>query len=335
MIAWRPKRLPSMEADADILVSVIIPTFNRAGTFRRSVDSVVAQTYRPLQLVIVNDGSTDDTSAELAKLEPEVRAAGIEPLFTNQANGGCASARNEAVRKSTGEYIAFLDDDDEWLPDKIAKQVAELQRTGTDACCTQARKIMSDREIIQPSSPERLLQGTCPGAFMDGSMDAHLITLVVARAMWEKTGEFDTELKTGSDTEWIARLCHFANFCAVPEILAVYTYSDSALSRVDSMDAEIKRDARRELALDKLMAKCAGLPNWDEQAWRRRAAKVYDDSVKHRLYAGDLIGAREVFARGMELTGGTDPLPRVKRKLRKAWWLSLVGAKLKHPKLKS
>lgn len=316
-------------------VSVIIPTYNRAGEFRRSVDSVIAQTYRPLQLVIVNDGSSDNTAEVLAALEPEVRKAGIEPTFINQQNGGCASARNEALRNATGDYFAFLDDDDEWLPTKIEKQVAELQRSHADACCTQARKIVTSKEIIQPLTPDRLLQGVCPGEFMDGRRDAHLITLVVARGMWDKAGEFDTELKTGSDTEWIARLCHFASFCAVPEVLAVYTYSDSALSRVDSMEAELKRDSRRELALDKLKANCAALSNWDEQAWRRRAAKVYDDSVKHRLYAGDLQGAREVFEHAIQLTDGTDPLPRLKRKLRKAWWLSLVGAKLKHPKLKS
>jgi glycosyltransferase involved in cell wall biosynthesis len=318
---------------ASKLVSVIIPTYNRAGAFRRSVDSVLAQTYRPLQLVIVNDGSTDGTAGALAALEPAVREAGGEPGFINQQNGGCASARNEALKHATGDYFAFLDDDDEWLPTKIEKQVAELQSTGADACCTQARKLVTRGEIIQPPTPDRLLLGVCPGAFMDGSMDAHLITLVVKRELWETVGEFDTGLKTGSDTEWIARLCHFANFCAVPEVLAVYVYSDNALSRVDSMEAELQRDARRELALDRIRQKCAELPNWDEQAWRRRAAKVYDQSVKHRLYAGDLKGAREVFERGMELTDGTEPLPRLSRKLRKAWWLALIGKRLKHPKL--
>ncbi|MBZ0135242.1 MAG: glycosyltransferase [Planctomycetes bacterium] len=316
------------------LVSVIIPTYNRASEFHRSVDSVVAQTWRPLQLVLVNDGSTDNTSEAMTFIEPKVRDAGVEPLFINQPNGGCASARNTAVNRSTGAYFAFLDDDDEWLPTKIEKQVAEVQRTDADACCTQARKLVTRGEIIQPPDPANLIRGVNPGRYMDRTLDAHLITLLVARTMWEVVGEFDTDLKTGSDTEWIARLSHYANFCAVPEILAVYTYSDTALSRIDSMDAELARDARRRLALEKIKQKCAHLPNWDEQAWRKRAAGAYSDFVKHLLYAGDLPSARRMYDEGMRITGAAEPLPGVKRKLRKAWWLSLVGKRLRHPKLR-
>lgn len=319
----------------DPVVSVIIPTFNRAGELHRPVDSVIAQTYRPIQLIVINDGSSDDTRAAMDELEKKVHDAGIEPTFLHQANAGCASARNAGFDNVAGEYFSFLDDDDEWLPEKLAKQVAELQSSGADACCAQARKIITRGEIIQPPSAEGLLRGVEPGRFMDGRNDAHLITLVVRTEMLEEVGRFDTELKTGSDTEWIARLCHFARFCAVPEVLAVYTHSDSALSRVDSVQAELARDARRELALDKIRQKCAHLPNWDEGSWRRRAARVYDESVKHRLYAGDLKGARETFERGMKLTGGTPPLPRVKRKMRKARLLALFGRRLAHPKLKA
>lgn len=316
------------------LTSVIIPTFNRAGEMHRSVESVISQSYRPIQLVVINDGSDDNTREVMDALETRVREAGIEPAFIHKDNGGCASARNLGFDNVKGEFFAFLDDDDEWLPDKLTKQIAELQRTDADACCTQARKIITRGEKIQPPKGEQLLRGIQPGLFLDGRRDAHLITLVVKTEMLKQVGAFDIDLKTGSDTEWIARLCHFADFCAVPEILAVYTHSDTALSRVADMEGELKRDARRELALDKIKQKCAGLPNWNEDSWRRRAAKVYDESVKHRLYAGDVKGARDVFRRGMDLTGGADPLPRVKRKIRKARWLALIGKRLKHPKLK-
>lgn len=318
----------------DPTVSVIIPTFNRAGEMHRSVESVIAQTYRPIQLIVIDDGSSDNTPAVMAGLDERVRAAGIEPTFVRQENGGCARARNTGFEHVKGEYFAFLDDDDEWTPEKLEKQVGELARTGADACCCQARKVITRGEIIQPPTGERLLRGIEPGPYLDGRRDAHLITLVVKTDLLDKVGVFETELKTGSDTEWIARLCHHAEFCAVPEVLAVYVYSDSALSRVDSMEAELKRDARRELALAKIRQKCKDLPNWDEASWRRRAAGVYDESVKHRLYAGDIPGAKEVFRRGMELTAGTDPLPRVRRKIRKARWLALFGKRLVHPKLK-
>jgi glycosyltransferase involved in cell wall biosynthesis len=314
------------------LVSVIVPTFYRAAILPRTAGFVLAQTYRPLELVIVNDGSKDDTVAVLAQLESTVRAAGVEPAFHTLQNGGCAGARNHAVRQAKGEYVAFLDDDDEWLPEKLAKQMAELAASRADACCCQARKLVTRGEIIQPPA-DQLLRGTSPGPYMDGRMDAHLITLVVRKSLWAKVGDFDTSLRTGSDTEWIARLCHFASFCAVAEILAVYTYSEDALSRVGDFEAEFRRDEMRMRAVKLIREKCKDLPNWDEPSWRRRAAKVFEQCVKHRLYSGEAVLARALFQEGMSLTGGTAPLPRVRSKLRKAWFLSLFGIRLKHPKL--
>lgn len=315
------------------LISVIIPTFNRATVLPRTVKLVLAQTYRPLQLILVNDGSRDHTADVMDTLKRQVVEAGIEPTFVNKVNGGCASARNEAFRHVRGEFFAFLDDDDEWLPQKISLQVAELQRTGADACCTQARKLITRGEIIQPGNPANLIVGCEPGKYIDGRADAHLITLMVATRLLALVGDFDPDLRTGSDTEWIARLCHHASFCAVPEILAVYTYSDDALSRVDSMEAEFRRDAMRMMGVERLKQKCGHLPNWDNAAWQRRAAKVYDQCVKHRLYAGDLAEARALFDKGMRIAGGAAPLPRVRAKMRRAWWLSLIGKRLKHPKL--
>jgi glycosyltransferase involved in cell wall biosynthesis len=316
------------------LVSVVIPTFNRAGRLHVSVESVIAQTYRPIELVVIDDGGSDDTPKVFPELEQKAREAGLKTVFERKDNDGCASARNLAMERATGEMIAFLDDDDRWLPDKLAKQVQCMQETGADASCCQTRKLIQRGEIIQPPTPDRLVQGREPGRYIDGRSDAHLITIVLSKALLPKVGTFDTTLRVSSDTEWIARLVHVAEFCAVPEVLAVYEWNPQALSRIDDLQAELKRDEVRLRQLRLIRERCTTLPGWDEAAWKRRAAKQYDEVVKHRLYVNDVAGARAMYEEGMELSGGLDPLPRVKRKLLKARLLGPFGWRLKHPKLK-
>lgn len=315
-------------------VSVIIPTFNRAERLHVSVESVIAQTYRPIELVVIDDGSSDDTPASMAELEARAQAAGLSTVFARKENGGCASARNLGLERATGELIAFLDDDDRWLPEKLAKQVARIAETGANACCCMTRKLITRGEIVQPPTPDRLPQGHQPGKYIDGRHDAHLITIVFKRELLEQVGKFETTLPVSSDTEWIARLVHVAEFCAVPEILAVYEWNPKALSRIEDMQGELRRDEIRLRQLKLIRERCSRLPGWEEDAWQRRAARQYDEVVKHRLYVNDIAGAWEMFHEGMKLSAGTDPLPKVKRKLWKAKLLSPFGWKLKHPKLR-
>ena len=315
------------------LVSVVIPTFNRAAGFRVSVDSVLAQDYRPIELVLVNDGSSDDTRAAMDALEPLVREAGVTPLFLHKENGGCASARNLGMQSATGDWIAFLDDDDRWLTGKLSAQMARLQATGATACCCTTRKLVQRGEMLQPDNPDRLLQGREPGKFIDGRSDAHLITLVVSRALLAQVGEFDTSLRVSSDTEWIARLVHVADFCAVPDVMAVYEWNPKALSRIEDLQGELRRDEIRLRQLRLIRERCSKLPGWDQDAWQRRAARQFDEVVKHFLYVGDVAAARAAWAEGMSLSGGLEPLPRLKRKLWKARLLGPFGWRLKHPKL--
>lgn len=100
-------------------VSVIIPTYNRAAVIGRTIDSVLAQTYPNIEVIVVDDGSTDDTRDVLSRYDERVR-------YVYQQNSGPSAARNRGVAQSTADYIAFLDSDDIILPTKVAKQVAYL-----------------------------------------------------------------------------------------------------------------------------------------------------------------------------------------------------------------
>jgi len=107
------------------LVSVIIPTYNRSGMLVEAMDSVFAQTYRPIELIVVDDGSTDDTQEVLehwAREHPDSPSFSL--LSIHQANQGAQVARNRGLRESRGEFIQFLDSDDILLPEKMARQVA-------------------------------------------------------------------------------------------------------------------------------------------------------------------------------------------------------------------
>jgi glycosyltransferase involved in cell wall biosynthesis len=110
------------------LVSVIIPTYNRAGKIARSVKSVLKQTYAPLEIVVVDDGSTDDTTSVVRAI---VRDHG-NVTYHHQPNRGCAAARNEGLRLARGQLLAFLDSDDAWLPKAAESLVEALLATGAD-----------------------------------------------------------------------------------------------------------------------------------------------------------------------------------------------------------
>jgi len=104
-----------------VKVSVVIPTYNRAGFVTRAIDSALAQTYRDFEIVVVDDGSTDDT-------ERILRAYGDRIRYLRQENAGVSRARNAGIAAARGEWIAFLDSDDEWLSEKLAVQVNCIER---------------------------------------------------------------------------------------------------------------------------------------------------------------------------------------------------------------
>lgn len=121
------------------LVSVIIPTYNRASTLRRTVDSALAQTYQPLEVIVVDDGSSDGTGEVLRSYGDRIQAI-------YQPNGGPSAARNTGARSAKGQWLAFLDSDDVWKPEKIERQVrmVDVPGCGVNCCMSNAAIINED-----------------------------------------------------------------------------------------------------------------------------------------------------------------------------------------------
>ena len=110
------------------LVSVIVPSYNASRYIRETLESVLGQTYSSFEVIVVDDGSTDDTAAIVAdysRRDSRIR-------LVSQPNGGVGAARNRAIAEASGEFIAPLDADDVWYPEKLQKQVASLERHGTE-----------------------------------------------------------------------------------------------------------------------------------------------------------------------------------------------------------
>lgn len=312
-------------------VSVIIPTYNRAGQIDRAVRQVVAQDYRPLELVVVNDGSSDNTPEVLEGLKPEAEGQDARLVVVNKENGGVSSARNAGLKVASGELIAFLDDDDTWFDGKLKRQVEAIKQAGADACFCLFEEATRNGVVMMPKDAAHLPATGKPGSFLSGEHAAHINSLMVTREAAKRTGDFDEELRQYEVIEWIVRLLCHAKVANVEATLGRYEYNTGSLYRFVGIEALIKRDVSNEIMLNHVRDRCRNEATWDDEAWRKRASRDYDEFVKHFLYAGDLAGARKMYARAQEVLG-EGSLPRTKRKLRKAWWLSLIGKKLQHPK---
>src|SRR5271156_236898 len=107
-----------------VMVSAIIPTYNRGYVVGKAIDSILNQTYDNIEIVVVDDGSTDNTQEKLKEYGDRIRVV-------YQKNSGPSAARNHGVRASRGEFIACLDSDDVWMPTKIERQVSLLQQVRT------------------------------------------------------------------------------------------------------------------------------------------------------------------------------------------------------------
>lgn len=207
------------------LASVVIPTFNRKEAALRAVNSVLAQTEKGVEVLLVDDGSSDGTREAFAKPPERVR-------YLLKPNGGASSARNVGLRRARGEFIALLDSDDEWLPEKLAKQLAA---TG-DAIAS--RHVHVNVDGSRENKPEDL-----PGRdiFRDlyWKLALKTSTLVFKRALLEKVGLFNERFPISNDWDFFLRVARETGerFATLPDALAIIHRSDNSISRGNRYNA--------------------------------------------------------------------------------------------------
>nr|WP_299907922.1 glycosyltransferase [Sphingomonas bacterium] len=196
-------------------VTVVIPTWNRAGLVQRAVASVMDQIWRDWELVVVDDGSDDDSVAGLrAIVDPRVRILALEH------SGNIARLRNLGVASGSGRLVAFLDSDDMWLPHKLARQVEALHATGAGWCYGNYAHIdAAGIPVAQRAGVFRADSGKILPALLREETAAYVGTLVVDRTLFDSVGGFDEGLTMRADLDFALRVAAVADAAVVADVL--------------------------------------------------------------------------------------------------------------------
>lgn len=271
-------------------VSVVIPAYNAGWCVRKAVDSVLAQDCRDFEVIVVNDGSTDDTAAVLAEYGHAIRVI-------DQPNGGMSHARNAGIRAAYGEFIAFLDADDWWLPSKLGRQVAMLQaRPELGFCSCAARVEDMDGVLVnlwqcpqwQGSLLAYLFQG---GASVPGSCSA----VLARRHLVLAAGAFDETLRGAEDPDLWIRLAAITAYACIAEPLVVILRRPGSVSRnLEAMRESTLRMMRKNRHL--LPAELRG------SYWRSCVACIHGDYAKWRYREGQSWAALTEVAQVLALS---------------------------------
>lgn len=225
------------------LVSVIIPTFNRPALLTRAVDSVLQQSYRNFEIIIVDDGSTDElalrTLEDLSNRSPKIS------ILRNASRRGAAAARNRGIEHAGGTCIAFLDDDDEWIPYKLDRQVIYLKSNpgvGVVSCWYIRRVGRTQWYVKKPAviTREDLLWENFLGSFS---------FCMITREVIHAVGLLDEELPGSQDRDYWIRAAEQYKLGVVPEHLAIQNERSSGRITVDA--------AGKAAGLSRMLAKYA------------------------------------------------------------------------------
>ena len=237
------------------LVSAIIPAFNREATIARSVRSALSQTYGNLEVIVVDDGSTDGTMNALAQFDGRI-------VVLRQANGGPSRARNFGASKARGSILAFLDSDDEWLPDKIERQVRLMQARGPSMSCCICNALYADEDEASARTSFELagLRPTLEVAILENPVAVLTSTFVlfnqvaaIRREAFEQVGGYNEKLRLLEDYEFALRIATLGPWGVLREPL-VLKIEDTAGIGVMAMKDELKHLAAQVGALESILA---------------------------------------------------------------------------------
>ena len=208
-------------------VSVIIPAYNAEAFLARAIRSVEAQTFRDFELLVVDDGSTDGT-ADVARGFDSVR-------YVRGSHQGEAGARNLALEEATGELVAFVDADDEWLPDKLARQAAFMAKEGSSFSYTDSY-ILRDGSRVRHSTLARPRHGQILAPLIDDWLDQAFILpteVMASRALLRDAGGFETGLSTAGHVDyglWLKLALLGTRFDYLDEPLALWYRGHESVS---------------------------------------------------------------------------------------------------------
>lgn len=257
-------------------VSAVLCTHRRPAVLRRAIASVVAQTMAEIELVVVDDASGDETAEVVRSFgDPRVR------LVQNEVNLGLSASRNVGIAAARGDYIGFLDDDDEWLPEKSSKQAAALDAAPAEvgaAWCFQAWQL-GDQERVK-SIP---LDGDVYRKLEKVDV-AMMQALLVRRAVFDVVPPFDPELPMYDDYGWTLHLARAFRLVTVPEVLVRMHSTPGSMSQ---------SPAKRIAAIDRLLDSHTALQHPSARSrWMLRRARDHAAVGDTAAWRADVRRAR-------------------------------------------
>ena len=210
-------------------VSVIIPTYNRGWILKEAIDSVLAQDYKDFELIVVDDGSTDNTSEVLAPYGNDIR------IFF-QKNKGVSAARNRGITEASGQYIAFLDSDDLWLPRKLSTQIDFLNQMPDALICQTEEIWIRNGRRVNPKKRHKKPSGM----IFEPSLELCLVSpsaVMIRRSLFDRVGEFDVTLPACEDYDlWLRISCRFPVHLIDTPLIIKRGGHDDQLSSMKGLD---------------------------------------------------------------------------------------------------
>lgn len=253
------------------LVSVVIPTYNRAYLIERSIKSVLNQTYQNLEIIVVDDGSEDNTE-EIVKSFNDSRI-----IFTrHEKNRGVSAARNTGIKLCNGNYIAFNDSDDEWLEEKIRKQITIFLENSDESIGVVYSGFFKIRDNIRTYIPSQKCkkEGDIYFELLKGNLVAPPAAMV-KKICFEKAGLFDENLSTLEDWELFIRISKYFKFKYIPEALVLSYYTSNGVNergekhKLKTYNAIVNRN------MDKLSKNKRLLHNFYSLMWQINFSKKF------------------------------------------------------------
>lgn len=223
-------------------VTVVIPAYNRAGSIALAIESVLRQSWGAFELLVVDDGSTDGTQDVVRGIaDPRLR------LIETPRNMGASAARNLGIEEARGDWVAFQDSDDEWLPLKLEKQMARLLAPGADHVAAYCGMMIlgephGPETETETGAPGRLVARYYPGpeeTVVEGDLLAALLrsslistqTLVARRDALREAGGFDPEIRALIDWDCVIRLAGLGTIAFVDEPLVLQRFSANSITK--------------------------------------------------------------------------------------------------------
>lgn len=261
------------------LVSVIIPTYNRAHLLDISVKSVLNQTLKDFELIIVDDGSKDDTKDKVQSFND----AQIKYVYKN--NSGVSASRNVGINAAKGKYIAFLDDDDSWPDNYLERMTSELEQKkgfGLAYCRTVA---VRDGVIADMKDANRYVSGNVTvDIFQTGFVSP--VACVVERKIFNKIW-YDEVLDNSEDSDFFLRLSVYTNYLFIEDLVVEINYTVSSLSS--------KVDCNRIRSLDRFYFKLGGRDIIPVKIANKKFSRSYHQTAKKYIKIKNYKAASHLF----------------------------------------